>query len=158
MLRANRVDKKDTVRINNEFECFKMDGYGDESPLCWLFIFIVIITLLAFILIPGSLDAQAQGAHNPCTRHLKSIGAALEMYAADHDNVYPKSLMMLVPDYLEEIPACPSSKTNEGYIQSYRVSEDGLSFTLQCKGRHHKGAGFTPNRPMYNSDRGLITR
>ncbi len=54
-----------------------------------------------------------------CGTNLEKIGNALNAYGNEHEDNYPDSLEGLVPDYLSQIPECPTAKTDSyssGYI------------------------------------------
>src|ERR1700676_5071232 len=72
------------------------------------------------------LDVQIAGAMNASRdpraiytivdlAFLKTIGTALEEYAVDHQNAYPKTLDALTPTYLKMVPVVPGSPTGARY-------------------------------------------
>ena len=71
-----------------------------------LMIVIAIIAVLAGIMIPNFVKAREEARRTASIENLKSIGTALEMYAADNDGCYPAQLSKLTPDYLKAIPPC----------------------------------------------------
>jgi len=75
------------------------------------------------------LDVQIAGAMNPSRdpraiytivdlAFLKTIATALEEYAIDHQNAYPKTLDALTPTYLKMVPVVPGSPTGARYSYS----------------------------------------
>ena len=117
---------------------------------------IITITVLAvFALRLQYKRKRAGGDFNHCQSNLKSIGTELEMYSTDHNGKYPKKMVFLTPNYLVEIPACPSTTSSKGYINSYRVSEKGINYSFYCAGLNHKFVGVPGNYPLYNSWNGL---
>jgi hypothetical protein len=93
-----------------------------------------------------------------CSSHLSRIGTALEIYKKDHGD-FPKSQYELVPDYLEQLPICPSAQR-----MTYRTSfgpelvpntEVPDYFLVECCGHNHKGAQVAPNSPSLDSLTGL---
>lgn len=126
---------------------------GKESGIHWgcvLSAFLLIAAALAFI-IPNFLRAQSVAKFSHCQENCQLISFSLEMYAGKHNGKYPPSLAMLTPDCLRTIPTCSSTRTNKGYIDSYRVSEDFSSYTFYCLGKNHSGVGTLENFPQYNS-------
>jgi len=51
---------------------------------------IAIIAILAAIIIPVAFKARGKARQTQCLSNLKQIGAALIMYADDHDGYYPR--------------------------------------------------------------------
>ncbi len=101
-------------------------------------------------------EGTPQEARHACENNLKNLGTALEMYSADHQGKYPRSLAELTPNYLRAVPKCQASGTDT-YTSTYKrieVRDGGMfTFSVRCSGQH-KGA--TPsNGPAYDSVRGL---
>lgn len=122
---------------------------------------IVISTFLFFIfffiiVILPNFPHRDPSPLTSCQQNMRNIGTALDMYASDNGGCYPPKMEMLTPDYLQTIPACPSSRTNRGYIDSYRVSKDFNAYTFYCQGDNHSAVGVDKNFPHYNSKEGLI--
>lgn len=65
-----------------------------------MLIVIGIIWLLAMLLLPVFSNARKRSYETECTGHLRQIGMAIQMYAADHDEQYPLHLMSLMPGYV----------------------------------------------------------
>ncbi len=127
---------------------------GGNWWILWGFILIVIGA--AVFLVPNYLRARVDGQFTHCQSNCKNIGTALEIYADANDKNYPRSLTMLTPDYLQAIPTCASSRTNQGYIDSYQVSDDFKAYTLYCMGKNHMEVARHENFPQYNSREGIV--
>lgn len=80
----------------------------------------VMGVLASFIMVPNYIRARARGQLTACISNVKNIGTACEMYATDSNEVYPKSLGELTPNYLKTIPDCPYAESDT-YSKSYRV-------------------------------------
>ncbi|MCD4785684.1 MAG: hypothetical protein K8T10_17825 [Candidatus Eremiobacteraeota bacterium] len=119
------------------------------------------LVIIGFVLIIESQNYQrrkAAGNFTFCLSNCKNIGQTLKKYSGENNGKYPRRLTDLTPDYLRNIPSCPASGSNRGFIKSYMVSGDLKSFTFYCKGRHHKNVGVDSNYPQYNSRDDLIPR
>ena len=90
-----------------------------------------------------------------CKSHLTDLASALEMYAVDHAGHYPVELKRLVPDYLKALPTCVD---HLGYQKGYQMGSNPDRFLLCCPGHNHKREGYPPNRPAYDSERGLLDK
>ncbi|MBQ7502670.1 type II secretion system protein [bacterium] len=90
-----------------------------------LMIVIAIIAVLAGIMIPNFVKAREESLRTAAIENMKSIGTALEMYAADNAGCYPVQLKKLTPDYLKAIPTCPYN--NQSYYYSFTVNPNGYS-------------------------------
>lgn len=53
-------------------------------------------------------EAQQDAAKMQCFAQQKVLEGSALTYAAEHDNVLPPDLEALVPEYLDELPVCPS--------------------------------------------------
>lgn len=119
-----------------------------------------ILILGTVVAISGSLSTF--GSSKPverfdaCLQNLLNISSAFEMYSLDHEGHYPKSLKELVPEYLEEIPQCPSA----GYDSYSPGLEVGIGsphnrvgfqdfYYLCCSGNNHPDA--STNAPGFPS-------
>jgi len=106
-----------------------------------------------------------------CYGNLASISLALDKFAADHDSKYPDQLSELTPDYIQEIPACPSAGFDT-YSTSYRIMGESLDFEesggtnagsrqvkkryiIYCSGNHHRDVGIKKDHPRYEKGKGL---
>jgi hypothetical protein len=80
--------------------------------------------------------------------NLRNIATALEMWAADHDGLYPARLEMLEGDYLRKIP----TQVDGSKAWDYRV--EGEHFSLSDSWEGFKRLGL-PARLTYDSATGL---
>jgi hypothetical protein len=89
-----------------------------------------------------------------CEDNLRMIGTACEEYSTDAAGRYPKSLSLLVPNYLRTIPTCPSAQADT-YSQTFRSASNPDAYTFYCAGWNHSAAGIPPNYPQYDSTEGI---
>lgn len=80
-----------------------------------------------------------------CQRRLNEVCQAIESYRSDHGKL-PGDLGQLVPDYIQEIPNCPSAGFDT-FSPSYRVDSEKGSFVVYCEGNYHKKDGLKPDHP-----------
>lgn len=118
--------------------------------------FAFAIFLLVFFIIPGVEKSKKESNLNLCYNNVKRLSVQLDVYKKQQGK-YPVSLDMLVPDYFKGLPSCPQTGTNT-YFQGYFVSDDGMNFTLFCKGNQHTDLGIPPNFPFYSSKEGLVRK
>ncbi len=80
-----------------------------------------------------------------CTVNMQWIGQALRQYYKVHGRL-PGSLNELIPEYLSEIPACPSAG-RDTYSMSYHIEKDldETAAVLYCSGNQHG----EPEMPRY---------
>ncbi len=97
------------------------------------------------------------GGITACKSNLKNIGTALEMYSTDSAGRLPRHLSQLTPNYLKNIPTCPSLGANT-YSSGFVSASGPDAYTVVCSGSNHAGVGLSPNFPQYNSTQGLIER
>ncbi len=121
-----------------------------------LAIFFLIIELV--ILIPDLMKVDAEPADLQCCDNLKRIDEAMTKYAKRHLGKYPEHLNDLVPYYIGKIPKCEKADTNLHYINSYTVSDDFKSYTINCRCSRNPISGKRINYPLYSSVRGLVMR
>ena len=142
-----------------EHQNIKQDT-GKKKKDRWIVAAVLIFYfgLTALILIPGYLRSSAQAKYTLCQLNCKKIGDALKIYAGDNDGHYPERLEMLTPKYLKIIPTCRSSRTNRGYIRSYRISLSSSAYSFYCEGVNHSDVGVGENYPQYNSANGLMAK
>ncbi|MGI5819267.1 MAG: DUF1559 domain-containing protein [Armatimonadota bacterium] len=62
---------------------------GRGFTLIELLVVIAIIAILAALIFPVFARARAKAREAQCASNLKQLGLALEMYASDHDDLYP---------------------------------------------------------------------
>ncbi len=126
---------------------------GNQWWIIWVLLMIVMGAGVYFI--SNYLRLKATTEFNLCCLNCEKIGEAMELYADKNTGNYPRALTMLTPDYLKTIPVCPGAKSNQGYINSYRVNNDFKAYTFYCSGRNHK-VGRPENYPQYNSRKGIV--
>ena len=73
-------------------------------------IVVAILLLLAAIALPAFFQNQTRKRAAECGMTLEAISAACRQHASER-GAFPASLETLVPDYLPEMPACPSVGT-----------------------------------------------
>lgn len=120
-----------------------------------LMIVIAIIAILAAILVPNFIRARAQGLLTSCKSNLKNIATALEMYSTDSAGRYPSALATLAPNYLKQVPSCPSG--GGAYVLTTTSVPDVFSITCSAT-QQHSGAGVAAGYPQYYSVSGLVER
>lgn len=117
---------------------------------------------LLFLLVVGgqflsfTMKKHQQKSLTGCKNNLKEIATAMEMYSTDWSGRYPGTLTELVPEYIDEIPACPAAG-----VATYRMElgEDapqnpsGLRdyFHLRCSGKNHLAVGVPGDFPQRDS-------
>lgn len=88
-----------------------------------------------------------------CESNLKNLGTANEMYSTDYHGEYPADIGKLAPEYLLEIPKCPTTGAPYSY---HRVVIDGEKlYEFTCTG-DHSGLRFGKGYPRYNGAQGLV--
>jgi hypothetical protein len=98
--------------------------------------------------------ARARGMLTACKSNLKNTGVALEMWAVDHEGLYPESLSVLAPNYLKVLLQCPASGTDT-YSATYKRMEEPVFYRMHCSG-DHSPTGTEPGYPIYDGEQGLI--
>jgi len=100
-------------------------------------------------------DFPAQGELYACESNLKNIATAIEMYATDHECMYPASLDEVVTgNYMRKLPVCPACE--KPYI--YELIDDGSGYIITCGGENvHLDTGMVAEGyfPMYTSYYGI---
>ena len=114
-----------------------------------------IIAGIATMIIPNVYSAIHKAKLTACISNVRNIVSSLEQYKNENEK-YPATLLHLVPRYLATIPECPEAR-KDTYSEGYQVSDDGLNFTLMCKGNNHEAAGRKPNQPFYSYSQGGFT-
>ena len=101
-----------------------------------------------------------QQARKVCQDNLKVIATTMEMYAADHNGHYVKSLSELGANYLPAVPRCPATG-KDTYSTTLKVGRSAPHnpgdyveyYYFECSGSH---TGAKPaSGPCYDSVRGL---
>lgn len=119
--------------------------------------------LLAIMILPSFIRCHCGGQLTACKSNLKNIGTALELYSTDWHGHYPRNLNMLVPNYLRELPDCPSAGRMT-YRADFGLQAPGNTehfedyYFIECAGDWHTSVGLPPNYPQYNGILGLIDR
>ncbi|MEQ8222939.1 MAG: tetratricopeptide repeat protein [Candidatus Eremiobacterota bacterium] len=87
-----------------------------------------------------------------CIENLKKIGIALEMYAVENSNMYPKNLQILCENcYFKTLPQCPLSKID--YI--YDRSSNCKDFSICCPNTHTSYENAIGYWPQYSPGLGI---
>lgn len=131
----------------------KHQPYRKSKPgftIIELLIVMSIIIILVLILTPMFLRAIWRGQLTTCISNEKNLSTALNVYATQEaDHVYPNSLDVLTPDFIERIPNCPNDLTKSGY--TYEFNNATRAFTIHCRGDHsplHINASY----PTYSAN------
>lgn len=88
--------------------------------------FLIILSLC--FAITGCFGRRQESILTECKSNMKNIGIACEMYAADNEGHYPKSLNDLSngnSPYLRVIPKCPIDDCEYKYLSKIVKSNDG---------------------------------
>ena len=133
-----------------------------ETSKVWGCVILFGVMLVASIIIP-SFVRTPDSARNLvlCEVNLNNIGMALEMYATEHEGKYPESLGELSPDYLTEIPQCPSYFQGSYHLQIGpnnlgNVKKEDNYFLLSCVGSNHLEVLSYKDYPKFNRDAGVM--
>ncbi|MFP4499115.1 MAG: prepilin-type N-terminal cleavage/methylation domain-containing protein [Vulcanimicrobiota bacterium] len=115
-----------------------------------LMIVIAIISILASIIIPNITKARAQAQFSACLQNMKAIQTTLVMFDADGvvtpgDGSYEGfnddlSETLLYPDYISNIPTCPSGG-NEYYVKYLARAGNSPRLSMcvrECSGSHRE--------------------
>lgn len=105
-------------------------------------------------------EGSSQDARAACEGNLKNLATALEMYSVDNGGHYPDSFQQLIPNYIREMPHCPSSGTDT-YTPTLRTGPKAPEneerfpefYSFHCAGTHEGGPS-----PGYNSVKGLVAK
>lgn len=116
---------------------------------------VVLLFTLCGTAVHGEPDPYQQQAID-CATNLKHLGMALEMWAVDHDGKYPERLADVTPEYLLQMPTCPSARTDT-YSHGYSTLPAPRFYQFYCEGLHHGQAGLGENRPFYDGEKGVQT-
>lgn len=80
-----------------------------------------------------------------CTRNVEALATRCELYAKDHDKVFPDNLTSLIPRYMPRELICPGCGDKYNYVSK------GKSYSISCPHPEVHGlGGFT-----YDSEKGL---
>lgn len=132
-----------------------LNGAGLGQITCSLAASVPTLATVSAAAVPNFRRAAAMGQMTACSSNQKNLATGLEMYASDYAGLYPRKLGDVRPDYLRQIPTCPSAKADT-YSETYQVSTKPDSFTFYCRGHHHQKAGLGPNLPSYSTETGLV--
>jgi hypothetical protein len=106
------------------------DATPSKGMPSWLVVLLVVAVLLFLALpfvamiglIPNFTHARAESTVIADENNLKTIAAALERYAADHNGSYPDNLPQLVPTYLARLPVVPGGDNTGAYDYHHPAS------------------------------------
>lgn len=121
-----------------------------QDGVVWRLMLIFTLMVVLFSMRGQSMPERALAG---CEENLRTIGLALETYAADHEGVYPGALTELVPAGLQEIPACPGGQeaSTAAYTDGYQPGDELKKYRLVCAGHRHGEAGIPPEYPRIHS-------
>lgn len=91
------------------------------------------------------------GLFYSCEANLRNIFTACEMYNVDHNGIYPSKLEDLIPEYLKNLPKCPSAEKMT-YVYNLKNAKD---YTIYCSGENHKDIIGDNEGPRFNYENGL---
>lgn len=100
--------------------------------------------------------SYARGIQISCKSNLKNLGTASEMYSTDFSGAYPEKMSQLTPEYLRQIPICPSDGASPYTYRRAKI--DGYdSYEFVCGGDHSE-AGTPKGYPRYNGQTGIVVK
>ncbi|MGV8119890.1 MAG: hypothetical protein AB2L14_09035 [Candidatus Xenobiia bacterium LiM19] len=144
-------------------QCAESQPVKVEEPPSHFSLSTVVLSVILIIFVVGIFAAfvssfsgrpnRSWGQLTACKSNLKNMGTALEMYSTDNKGHYPRALSQLTPNYLKNIPTCPSAGVST-YAYTFSVKPD--SYTIFCSGSYHKANGLAPDYPEYDFYNGLI--
>jgi type II secretion system protein G len=121
-----------------------------------MMVVIAIIAVLAFLMVPNYMRARSRTQLTSCQAGMKTLGTALEMYAADNSGHYPDSVADInASRHLVTIPTCPSIGADT-YSGGYAATRNPDRYTVVCAGANHTGMEVPENFPQYNNTQGLV--
>lgn len=138
------------------YHLIKKDLRTAFSSLVMMLASLAVLAIPAAVVLTGFYGTKDQDHFTECKSHLRTIGTALKLYAADNDRKYPPALDRLTPSYLKAIPTCDKSH-EDTYSRSYSLSTTGDTYTVFCSGSSHKKITGFSDYPQYDSVNGLMT-
>ena len=145
-------DGRDNKRSNKENNFFKI-------VISLLLFILTAFAIYVFVIYRMKVFYNSSDSLRICSHNLRTLGKALNDYAAHSEGRYPYTLDTLVPLYIESIPHCPlKNDHSESSQYSYLLNDQNTSFTIYCKGNMHKKAQIETDFPQFSSDYGFFER
>ncbi len=91
--------------------------------------------------IMGNSRALFTGTDRGCVENMANLMAALELYASEHEGVYPSQLQ----EAMAKRPVCPVAG-RDTYSAAYAVSRDPDAYTLLCQDESHQALGVSSSQ------------
>lgn len=114
----------------------RLKGMRKAFTLIELLVVVVIIAILAAMIVPAAIRSKDKAKESACLSQLKQIGAALQMYRSDYDDLMPHYLSDLYPTYITKAAlfACPKDPKGGKYdgtdrLEGTRFIPSGVSYT-----------------------------
>jgi hypothetical protein len=76
----------------------------------WVFFLLLALSFAASLAV-NLINRLSDSRLRTCTEQLKDIEGAKEQFALEQEGAAPESFASLIPDYLKNIPVCPSGGT-----------------------------------------------